>query len=111
MIPILTSITDWYCPNCKLGTQTKGFVANRYHHCPKLSLTAPLIRQGTKAKVEAVQRQDYTGPNPLIPSSRRRDPTGKPVRAIPRVMNVTTTRDNGTDVLVFAPTAVGRIGR
>ena len=102
MIPILISITDWYCPNCKKSTQTKGFVPNRYHHCPKLGLTAPLVRQGTKAKVEAKQREDYTGPNPLLPSPRG------PVRAIPRTMNVTTTRDNGTDVLVFAPTATGR---
>jgi hypothetical protein len=87
---------DWYCPNCGL-TERTGPVVNRFHHCPKLALTAPLLREGVKAKVEVVMREDYAGTDIL-----QRDDSGR------AVMNVTTTRDDGQDVIVFAPTATMR---
>ena len=90
-------VTDWYCPNCKVTDQTRGIVPNRFHHCAKLGLTAPLIRGGVKAKVEIHEREDYANADRIQTTS-----TGRPV------MNVTTTRDDGTDVLVFAPTAMGK---
>lgn len=86
---------DWYCPNCGLTVQTPN-VPNRFHHCPTLGITAPLIRQGTKAKVEVTERQDYVGSDIVTT-------TDKGLAA----MNVTTTRDDGTDVLVFAAAARG----
>jgi hypothetical protein len=68
-----------------------------FHRCPGLKgLTAPMVEDGIRCKVEAVERQDYTnGDRPA------RDGEGNVVMA------VQTTRDDGTDVLAFAPTAYG----
>ena len=87
-------VTDWYCPNCGLTEQTVG-KPNRYHGCPKLRMTAPLVAKGLSAKVEAKVREDYVGKENV------RIINGKPV------MSIVTTRDNGQDVIVFAPTATG----
>ena len=94
---MIAFVVDWYCPNCKLTEQTRD-LPNRFHHCPVLGMTAPLVRKGTKAKVEAHLREDYIG-NDLVQVSD----AGRPV------MSVTTTRDDGQDVVVFAPTAKGTI--
>ena len=91
---------DWYCPNCGLTDQSPPLkpTASRMHHCPKIGMDAPLVRAGVKAKVEITERQDYAGRDIL-----QRNDDGK------AVMNVTITRDDGQDVVVFAPTAVGAI--
>jgi hypothetical protein len=52
------------------------------------------VAVGTKAKVEAVERGDYIG-RELVQS----DGNGRPVMA------VVTTRDDGQDCAVLAPTA------
>lgn len=57
-------------------------------------LTAPMVPAGIKAKVEAVERPDYVGKE-LVQT----DGEGKPI------MSLVTTRDDGQDVTVFAPTA------
>jgi hypothetical protein len=56
-------------------------------------LTIPMIPAGTKAKVELHEREDYIGTESV------RLHEGRPV------MNVITTRDDGQDCTVFAPTA------
>ena len=97
MIPILQSVTRWYCPNChKEDVTRESRPHTRMHVCPKLrGLTAPMLRAGTAAKVELVERQDYIGTEQV-----RLDPErGRPVQSI------VTTRDTGQDAVVFAPTA------
>jgi hypothetical protein len=51
---------------------------------------------GMSAKVEAKDREDYVG-RELVQT----DEDGRPV------MSVVTTRDNGQDAIVYAPTATG----
>ena len=97
MIPILLSKRRWSCPNCPLEEET-GPVANRYHQCAGLrGLTAPLVLAGTRAKVESREREDYVGTEDVFLHE------GRPV------MSVVTTRDDGQDVTVFAPTAHARV--
>jgi len=101
-VPLLAVVHDWYCPNCGLTDQTREALPHsRYHTCPKLRfLSAPMLPVGTKAKVELNERADYVnGDNVQL------DPElGRPV------MSIVTTRDNGTDALVFAPCATVKIG-
>jgi len=84
---------DWECPACGL-TERTGNLPNRFHPCPKMrGLTTPLVRAGVKAKLEMREREDYIG-DELVDSP---------------VMSIVTTRDNGQDVTVFAPTATAKV--
>jgi len=56
----------------------------------------PLVPKGTDCKVEAVERGDYVGQE-----SVQIDVNGRPMMA------VVTTRDDGQDCTVYAPTARG----
>jgi hypothetical protein len=90
--------SEWSCPNCPttalLPTPKPG--QTHLHTCSGLrGLTAPLIPAGMRAKVEAVEREDYVGHERVQLDPERQRP----------VMAVHTTRDEGEDVLVFAPTA------
>jgi hypothetical protein len=93
--------THWVCPNCAMeDVTTEGRPHTRFHACAGLrGLTAPFIPKGTRAKVEARDREDYVKDEIV-----QTDADGRPV------MSVVTTRDDGQDCIVFAPTAVGRIG-
>ena len=62
-------------------------------------LIAPMLEVGIAAKVERREREDYVGKE-LV----RKDAEGRPV------MSVVTTRDEGQDTMVFAPTAVAKLG-
>ncbi len=91
---------NWYCPNCGLTDRTAQFMPNRYHTCAKLrGLTAPMLPEGVKAKIVAHDRDDYVGREMV-----QRDANGRPI------MSIETTRDNGNDLIVFAPTATARVG-
>ena len=96
-VPILESRTAWYCPNCPAKDfTTEAHPHTRYHSCPGLrSISAPMVRVGVRASVEAVVREDYVGKD-IVTS----DDSGRPIMA------VVTTRDDGTDCAVFAPTAL-----
>ena len=96
---LLSTVTDWYCPNCGKTDQTRNTGPHiRYHTCPKLRfMSAPMVRKGTGAKVTLHERDDYVGRDIV-----QTDATGRPV------MSIVTTRDNGNDVVVFAPTATAR---
>lgn len=86
----------WDCPNCDAGARTVD-AKIPHHPCPELAgLMVPLVRRGERAKVEAVEREDYIG-RELVQT----DGNGRPVMA------VVTTRDEGQDAVVFVPTAVG----
>ena len=99
-VPLLVRVVSWYCPNCgRQETTREARPHSRFHNCPRLhGLTAPLLVAGTAAKVEARMRDDFVGNEKvqLAPED------GRPY------MSVVTTRDEGTDVLVFAPTATAR---
>jgi len=100
LTPLVSVLHRWYCPNCgKEDTTTEPLPHTRFHTCPKLrGLTAPMLPAGTKAKVEAREREDYVNGDQVQLDPER----GRPV------MSVVTTRDEGQDVIVFAPTATGR---
>lgn len=96
MTTILNSTVVWVCPNCDARMSTEGVPAKPIlHPCRGTRLLlVPMIREGTAAKVETVEREDYVG-DELVQT----DAEGRPV------MNVTVTRDQGEDLVVFAPTA------
>lgn len=99
-IPILQPpVKDWYCPNCTQTDQTREARPHtRCHSCPGTrGMAIPFLEVGVKAKVEARDREDYVG-NELV----QKDANGRPI------MSVVTTRDEGQDCMVFAPTAVLR---
>jgi hypothetical protein len=83
-------------PNCDFQDVTYEPEAHsRFHNCRGLKgLSAPMVPAGTKAKVEAHDRGDYVGKE-LVQT----DGEGRPV------MSIVTTRDEGQDTAVLAPTA------
>lgn len=89
-------VQRWECPNCTTtDVTTEQRPHTRMHPCPGLKgLTAPMVPAGTRAKVEAVERGDYVG-GELVQT----DGEGRPWMA------VVTTRDDGQDCTVLAPTA------
>lgn len=100
MTPLVTAVNRWYCPNCRKEDVThEPRPHSRFHVCPKLrGLTAPMVPLGTNAKVELREREDYVNGDAV-----QLDPElGRPV------MSVVTTRDDGQDVAVFAPTATAK---
>jgi hypothetical protein len=95
---VLNVETNWYCPNCShthvSPTALKHAVV---HICSGLhGLIAPLIRVGTKCKIEAREREDYVGSDVVTLNDE-----GRPIMAI------VTTRDDGQDCRILAPVAVG----
>lgn len=96
-LPMLQPEQHWECPNCDLTAVTHETRPHtEFHHCAGLrSLWAPLIPAGTRAKVEAVEREDYVGRD-----QAQTDRDGRPVMA------VVTTRDDGMDCAVLVPCAI-----
>jgi hypothetical protein len=86
----------WECPNCTDTDVThEAGPHSRFHSCRGLrGLTAPMVPAGTRCKVEAHERDDYIGKEDV-----QYDGAGRPV------MNVEVTRDDGTDLAVYAPCA------
>jgi hypothetical protein len=86
----------WSCPNCTRTDVThEARPHSRFHSCRGLKgLTAPMVPDGTRCKVEAVERGDYVGKEIVTLDGDNRP-----------VMSVVTTRDNGQDCAVFAPCA------
>lgn len=98
---LLDGVRSWYCPRCGARAITRrADVHTEFHTCPKLlMMNAPMVLDGLAAKIELVERQDYVGQEMVQLSPERRRP----------VMNITITRDEGTDAAVYAPTATARI--
>ena len=90
----------WYCPNCDVTDVTRSTeVHTQFHQCRGMNgLAAPMIMEGTRAKVESREREDYVGKEDV-----QLDGEGRPI------MSIVTTRDEGQDVTVFAPTARGGV--
>lgn len=100
-VPLLQApYEDWYCPNCGLTERVAMLPpgSSRFHTCPQLHmLTAPLVRAGISAKVEAEERADYLGSEIQATGD-----DGKPYMA------VRVTRNDGDDLMVNAGLARGR---
>ena len=99
--PLLDEVpTRWECPNCDVTDVTFGLHPNRYHTCAGLHmLTAPLVRAGTRCKVEAEERADY-----LNGEVQATGDDGRPYMA------VRVTRSDGDDLAVNAGLAQVRLG-
>jgi aminoglycoside phosphotransferase len=73
--------------------------SSQYHPCPGLhGLNAPLVRKGVKAKVEAVEREDFLG--------KETQTTGDNGVVY---MAIRTTRDEGEDLVVHPGVARMRV--
>lgn len=95
MIPLLRPDHHWACPNCKQTAVTHEVRPHsQFHFCQGLNgLYAPMVPAGTKARVTAVEREDYIGHEQAGPT-----------------MAVKTERQDGSnDVAVFAPVATARV--
>ena len=95
--PLARQPNRWECPNCNAQDVTAWTPEpqTRFHDCRGLrGLSAPMVPAGTRCKVEALEREDYVR-GELVQT----DGDGRPV------MSVQTTRDDGTDLAVYAPTA------
>ncbi len=97
---LLTPEQRWECPNCDLTDVTREAQPHtRFHPCAGLKgLTAPMVPAGTKCKMVAVEREDYTNGD-LVQT----DGDGR------AVMSVVTVRDDGQDCTVLAATATGKV--
>lgn len=95
-VPLLVPESHWECPNCSVTKVTREAQPHTaFHDCAGLAgLTAPMVAAGTRCKVEAREREDYVGGEDV-----RYDGNGRPI------MSVMTTRDDGQDLVVYAPTA------
>lgn len=90
------------CPNCPtvaparpVGGLRPGSGAGQFHRCAGLAgFLAPLVPEGAKVHVVAVERGDYIGGEKV-----RTDANGRPIMA------VRTLRNDGYDTAVFAPVA------
>jgi len=89
----------WECPNCDLTDVTRELgVGNRFHNCKGLlGLSAPMVPAGTRAKVEAKEREDYINGDRV--QTVEVDGKARPI------MSIVTTRDHGQDCTVLAPAA------
>ncbi|GAB3156244.1 hypothetical protein GCM10027258_62380 [Amycolatopsis stemonae] len=85
----------WACPSCDATAVTREARPHtEMHQCTGLrGLIAPMVPAGVRAEHRLREREDYIG-DELVQLHE-----GRPV------MNVTTVRDEGQDVTVFAPTA------
>jgi hypothetical protein len=98
-LPLLRTRRMWSCPSCGFEDVTyESRPHTRMHSCPKLrGLSTPMVPAGTKAKIELKEREDYVNGEQVQLDPER----GRPVQS------VITTRDDGQDVTVYAPTAAG----
>jgi hypothetical protein len=95
-VPLLARETRWECPNCTLTDVTNDpRPHSRMHSCRGLrGLTTPMVEAGTRCKVEARDREDFTNGDEVVTDGEGR-----------AVMSIVTTRDDGQDCAVFAPCA------
>lgn len=98
MVAYLQRETHWTCPNCTFTDVTfDPRPHSRMHACKGMKgITAPMVPDGVRCKVEAVEREDYVGKD-----IAQYDGDGK------AIMSVVTTRDDGQDTAVLAATATG----
>lgn len=93
-------VFDWVCPCCGATDETRNILKphSRLHPCPKTGVMTPMVRAGTKCKIVVRERDDYVNGEAVQFSSK-----GRPI------MSIEVVRDNGQDLVVFAPMALGRV--
>jgi hypothetical protein len=93
---LLTPEHRWSCPNCPQEHVThEPRPHTPFHSCRGLKgLTAPFVAAGTRAKVETREREDYIDGETVTTDGDKRP-----------IMAVITTRDDGLDCAVMAPSA------
>lgn len=94
------TVHEWVCLSCDFEDVTQGYgpAGQRMHTCAGLKgLSVPMVPKGTRGSNSAVEREDYIGREIV-----QFDDAGRPV------MSVITTRDDGQDCTVYAPTALVR---
>lgn len=101
-MPVILTLPEqrWVCPNCTEIAITFG-ESNRFHQCPGLAgMYAPMVPEGMRCVVRAVEREDYVG-DELV----QYDGNGRPISAV-----ITERFDGSNDLVVNAPTAQGGVG-
>lgn len=95
-VQLLNTEVHFSCPNCTSSLNLPSVPAKPVlHPCRGLfGLMVPMVRDGTRCKIEAVERGDYVA-GELVQLDGRERP----------VMSVVTTRDEGQDTTVYAPCA------
>lgn len=90
----------WVCPNCPATDVTyESDPHTRFHNCRGMKgLTTPMVQEGVRCKIEAVEREDYVGKEDV-----QLDGDNRPI------MSVVTTREDGQDCVVYAPAATAHI--
>lgn len=95
----LDPVTRWVCPNCPEEVVTRKGETNRFHNCAAMKgLTSPMVPEGTRCEIRAHEREDYVGKETVT-----KDGDGRPVMAIE------TIRDDGNDLVMFAPCATTKL--
>lgn len=102
---MLLAGTVLVCTKCDARALMKSTAApdtkfeGQFHQCPgAFGMLAPLMPEGVVRKVEVLEPEDYVG-GEMVQFGNH----GRPVMALE------TTREDGTDRIVYAPTAVGRM--
>lgn len=89
-------VTRWECHHCSFTDCTREVEPHsRFHHCAGLGITAPMVPEGTRARVVAHERDDYINGD-LV----RFNDDGRPIASI-----TTEYPDGHQDCVVFAATA------
>lgn len=89
---------DWVCAR-DCGSHARTYDDKLPHHrCKRMGgLMVALIPAGQKAKVEAIERQDYVGDDIVDYTDGR------------VIMSTVVTRDDGQDCTAYAPCATATI--
>lgn len=99
-VPLIHRDTRWSCPNCtETAVTTEAAPHTRFHACRGLhGLTVPLVEDGTRCRVVAVERGDYVGRElvQVAPGDGRPYMGARVERA-----------DGSNDAVAYAPTATG----
>ena len=100
-VPLLRRVTRWECPACDMTAVTREARPHtQFHTCRGLAgLWVPMVTEGTRAKLEAVEREDYISAEHCAEDVQYAPGSGRPVAA------VITTRDDGQDATVYAASA------
>lgn len=99
MDTLLRREIHWSCPNCTETAVTHRANETKFHNCRGLFLLwCPMVVDGTRCKVEAIEREDFVGKEDV-----QLDARGRPVMA------VQVTREHGADRTVYAPCAHARL--
>lgn len=102
MIPILEPpVLRWECPNCDTTDTTREQQPHtRFHRCPGIGITAPMVPAGSGARVSKNVRDDYVGKEDV-----QYDDAGTPIMSV-----LTEYPDGHTDLAVLAPTVIAHTG-